>query len=63
MAPCTWEEIEKGKVEPDSSRCGTCLRRIKKVGDLWADGRAAAVTQTAHEKLLKGELSRALAQP
>ena len=36
-APCTWEEIEKGKVAPNSFTLRTMPARIKKVGDLWAD--------------------------
>ena len=36
-APCTWEEIEKGKVNPDTFTLRNMPARIKKVGDLWAD--------------------------
>jgi bifunctional non-homologous end joining protein LigD len=36
-APCTWAEVEKGKVNPDSFTVRTMPARIKKVGDLWAD--------------------------
>lgn len=36
-APCTWEEIEKGKVEPASFSVKNMAARIKKSGDLWAD--------------------------
>jgi bifunctional non-homologous end joining protein LigD len=36
-APCTWEELEKGKVDPDSFTLKNTPARIKKVGDLWAD--------------------------
>jgi bifunctional non-homologous end joining protein LigD len=36
-APCTWEEIEKGKVAPNSFTLRTMPARVKKVGDLWAD--------------------------
>jgi bifunctional non-homologous end joining protein LigD len=36
-APCTWDEIDKGKVEPRSFTVRTMAKRIKKVGDLWAD--------------------------
>lgn len=36
-APCTWEEIEKGKVEPTSFSVKNMAARIKKTGDLWAD--------------------------
>jgi len=36
-APCTWEEIEKGTVAPDTFNLRNMPARIKKVGDLWAD--------------------------
>ncbi len=36
-APCTWEEIEKGKVAPNTFTLRNMPARIKKVGDLWAD--------------------------
>ena len=36
-APCTWDEIEKGKVSPDTFTLRYLPARIKKTGDLWAD--------------------------
>ena len=36
-APCTWEEVEKGKVGPRSFTLTTMPARIAEVGDLWAD--------------------------
>lgn len=36
-APCTWQEIEKGKAAPGSFTLRNMPARIKKVGDLWAD--------------------------
>jgi len=36
-APCTWAEIEKGKVEPRSFTLRNMPQRMKKVGDLWSD--------------------------
>ena len=36
-APCTWDEIEKGKVAPDTFTLRNMPARIKKVGDVWAD--------------------------
>jgi bifunctional non-homologous end joining protein LigD len=36
-APCTWEEVEKGKVNPDSFNLRNMAARIKKSGDLWKD--------------------------
>lgn len=36
-APCTWEEIEKGKVSPASFNLRNMPARLKQVGDVWAD--------------------------
>jgi len=36
-APCKWEEVEKGKVNPDSFTLRNMPARIKKSGDLWAE--------------------------
>jgi len=36
-APCTWEEVEKGSVEPATFTLANMPARIKKVGDLWAE--------------------------
>ena len=36
-APCTWEEIERGKVDPGTFTVRNMPERIEKVGDLWAD--------------------------
>lgn len=36
-APCTWEEVERGEVEPRSFRLTTMPARLEKVGDLWSD--------------------------
>jgi bifunctional non-homologous end joining protein LigD len=36
-APCTWEELERGKVAPRTFTLGTMPARIADVGDVWAD--------------------------
>jgi len=36
-APCTWQEIEKGTVNPGTFTLTNMPARIKKAGDLWAD--------------------------
>ena len=36
-APCTWEEIERGAVDPKSFSLRTMPDRVATVGDLWAD--------------------------
>jgi bifunctional non-homologous end joining protein LigD len=38
-APCTWEEIERGEVQPGTFTVRNMHDRIAKVGDLWADMR------------------------
>ena len=36
-APCTWEEIERGKVGPKTFTVRNMRKRIEEVGDLWSD--------------------------
>jgi len=36
-APCTWTEIEKGKVAPTTFTLKNMAARIKKVGEVWSD--------------------------
>ena len=36
-APCTWEELESGAVNPGTFTIRTMPARIKKAGDVWAD--------------------------
>jgi bifunctional non-homologous end joining protein LigD len=38
-APCTWEEVESGKVGPRTFTLKNLASRIEKVGDLWSDMR------------------------
>ena len=38
-APCTWEEIEGGKVQPRTFTLRNMAARVSEVGDLWADMR------------------------
>jgi bifunctional non-homologous end joining protein LigD len=38
-APCTWEEIDRGEVQPRSFTLRTMAERVARVGDLWADMR------------------------
>jgi bifunctional non-homologous end joining protein LigD len=46
-APCTWEEIERGDVHPQSFTLRGMHRRIEAVGDLWADITARGVSLAA----------------
>jgi bifunctional non-homologous end joining protein LigD len=36
-APCTWEEVERGKVAPGTFTVRNMPARLEAVGDLWAD--------------------------
>ena len=36
-APCTWEEIERGEVQPASFTLRNMLDRVAELGDLWSD--------------------------
>ena len=36
-APCTWEEVERGDVRPNSLTLRMMADRVARVGDLWAD--------------------------
>jgi bifunctional non-homologous end joining protein LigD len=36
-APCTWDELERGTVDPDSFTLRNVPARVKKIGDVWAD--------------------------
>ena len=36
-APCTWEEVERGEVAPQSFTIRNMEERIENVGDLWSD--------------------------
>jgi len=36
-APCTWEEIERGAVNPKTFTLRNMAARVAEVGDLWSD--------------------------
>jgi bifunctional non-homologous end joining protein LigD len=38
-APCSWEEVESGKIEPQSLNLRNMPGRVAQVGDLWSDMR------------------------
>ena len=38
-APCTWEEVDSGTVEPQTFTLRNMSDRVAKVGDLWSDMR------------------------
>jgi bifunctional non-homologous end joining protein LigD len=38
-APCTWDEVERGNVHPQTFTLRTMARRITEVGDIWSNMR------------------------
>jgi bifunctional non-homologous end joining protein LigD len=36
-APCTWDEVEKGSIHPQTFNVRNMAKRVAKVGDLWSD--------------------------
>ena len=38
-APCTWQEIERGDVEPGTFTMRNVLERVREIGDVWGDMR------------------------
>src|SRR5262245_10507672 len=56
-APCTWEELESGKVGPRTFTLRNIAARIEAVGDLWADMRKRRRSlQRILEKLKRSKL-------
>jgi len=56
-APCTWDEIERGSVGPQTFTLRTLPARVAEVGDLWADMRPSGVSlREAHSQLRRTEL-------
>jgi len=43
-APCTWQEVERGEVEPATFTVRNMLERVQKHGDIWDDMRGAGQT-------------------
>jgi bifunctional non-homologous end joining protein LigD len=58
-APCTWEEVERGEVGPQTFTLRTMPERIKATGDLWgdmpADGLSVREPMIQLHKLLTAE--------
>jgi bifunctional non-homologous end joining protein LigD len=52
-APCTWEEVESGKVTPQSFTLRTMPQRMEAVGDLWADMKRGKSLTRAVQRLKK----------
>jgi bifunctional non-homologous end joining protein LigD len=50
-APCTWPELERGQVSPQTFTLRTMASRIADVGDLWSD-------MHPHAQSLRGPLEQ-----
>jgi bifunctional non-homologous end joining protein LigD len=64
-APCTWDEVERGTVEPRSFGLMAMAGRVAETGDLWADlyetpCSLAAAAARLEEALTEAELHEAL---
>jgi len=48
-APCTWKEVERGDVHPQSFRLRGMLDRLSAVGDLWTELPGQALAEAAQK--------------
>jgi bifunctional non-homologous end joining protein LigD len=53
-APCTWNEVERGEVDPGTFTVQNMPERIKEVGDLWADMKRRARSLKGPIEKLRG---------
>lgn len=56
-APCTWEELESGRVAPQSFTLRTMRARLDQVGDLWRDLHDHAASLEGPLAKVRAELS------
>jgi bifunctional non-homologous end joining protein LigD len=54
-APCTWDEVEKGEVGPQTFTLKTIADRVESVGDLWAGMRKHGYSLRTKIKRIKAE--------
>jgi bifunctional non-homologous end joining protein LigD len=57
-APCTWTEIERGDVDPQTFTLGNMHERVADVGDLWADMRTRGRSLTRPFEKIRDLLAR-----
>ncbi len=50
--PCSWDEIERGEVEPATFTIRNVLDRVAKIGDVWSDMRRSGQALTRPMELL-----------
>lgn len=53
-APCTWDELERGEVEPQTFTIRNIADRVEDVGDLWADMKKRKRSLTRAAAKLRG---------
>jgi bifunctional non-homologous end joining protein LigD len=58
-APCTWEELERGDIGPQTFTLRSMEPRLGEVGDLWADLRARACSLLGAMEQLRTQLGDA----
>lgn len=56
-APCTWEEVERGSVEPQTFGLRQMAERLKEVGDLWRSLSASATSLRSAMQVLESKLT------
>jgi bifunctional non-homologous end joining protein LigD len=57
-APCTWEEIERGEIEPTTFTLRNMPGRVAQAGDLWADLPRRGRSLTKAMDILRGMASK-----
>jgi bifunctional non-homologous end joining protein LigD len=57
-APCTWQEVEKGEVHPQTFTIRTIADRVDAVGDLWSDMRKRRYSIVSRTNKLTAAKSR-----
>ena len=57
-APCTWEEVERGEVNPGTFTLRNMPDRVARVGDLWADMRRRGRSLTRPSEKLRRLLDK-----
>ena len=62
-APCTWEEIESGKVSPRTFTLRTMAARVADVGDVWSDIRKPGRLASRSSRVKKASEGWSLRRP
>ena len=57
-APCTWDEVVRGEVEPRTLTVRNVVQRVEQLGDLWADMRRRKRSLAKPIERLRAELEK-----